>query len=299
MVQSLLRRIRTFGDITMRPMTISSTFSNNALFILDGLKSSDYQTASHLYDELSPSFNTMTVAYCRILPARSRAELFSALDKICQHCLDDDIAPIIHIEAHGNKDFGIEVGDNQEKVTWGELSLRFGEINAITKNNLGVVMATCFGIYATSPIKFDQPSPFYFMIGSAENISAGLIDEIMQKFYRELFQSKSLSSAMKQVEYKLEHFHVEEFFCDIFGSFIKESCVGKGRNTRIEGLVTSSIEGGIHPSSINLQLLRKLAKSCTKPPTKETFENWAKIFMHGRHDISYEQFYASVASSEV
>jgi hypothetical protein len=268
-------------------------FSNNALFILDGLKSCEYQTAKHLYDELSPSFNTMTVSYCRILPARSRDELFSALYKIRQHCLDDDIAPIIHIEAHGSKGMGIEVGDNQEKITWGELCAHFGEINAITKNNLGVVMATCFGIYAASSIMVDQPSPFYFLIGSAVNISAGEIDDIMKKFYRELFQSKSLSFAMKQVEDKLERFQVEEFIYDIFGRFISESCVGKGRRTRIEGLVTSSIEGGIHPNSENLRMLRQLAKSCTKQ-SKDIFEHFAGIFMHGRYSIEHEKLYASV-----
>ena len=120
----------------MRVLNYNSVFSNNAVFILDGLKSTDLQTARHLDEELSDLSHTTQTPYCSMVRVGSRSELFAALEEIRQYCLEG-VKPIIHIEAHGCKDFGIAVGDNQEKIGWGELNGVLGNINTITKNNLG------------------------------------------------------------------------------------------------------------------------------------------------------------------
>lgn len=279
----------------MRALTFDSCFSNNAVYILDGLKSSELQTAKHLHEELRDLGYEADMPYCSIVRVGSRVELFSALEEIRKLCVEG-IKPIIHIEAHGGRDTGITVGDNQEQISWDALVDSLGKINAITRNNLGVVMSGCFGLYAILPIKITKPTPFYFLIGSQEEVSAGEIDEIMKKFYRVLFQSNSLQSAMAQVEERFKQYHSERMFCMVFGRYIKQQCMGNGRSARVGKLLTDFYsESGIPRNRENLRSNRKQLKQLTKP-SKAVFQRLATVFLHGRHAISYEWLYAVVAN---
>lgn len=276
----------------MTGLTFDSRFSNNAVYILDGLKSSELQTAKHLYEELIDLKYEIETPYCSIVSVSSRAKLFSELDQIQYRCTAG-IRPIIHIEAHGGINTGIVLGDNEEQVTWAELAKCLGKINEVTTNNLGVVMAGCFGLYAIQPIKITKPSPFYFLIGSDEKVSAGEIDDVMKKFYRVLFQSNSLQTAMNEVDERFKQFHVEKMFCVAFGRYIKQQCIGKGRSARVEKLLSELVDNGMPSNRENLRNSRKKLKQLVKP-SKAAFEKFAKVFMHGRYAITYEQLYAFV-----
>lgn len=278
----------------MNILTFDSRFSNNAVYILDGLKSTELQTAKHLYEELSDLKYETEIPYCSIVSIASRVELFFALDQIREYCIKG-IKPIVHIEAHGGKSTGIFLGDKEEQVSWDELVSHLGKINETSKNNLGVVMAACFGLYAIQPIKITKPSPFYFLIGSDERISGGDIDNVMKNFYRVLFQSSSLQTAMKEVDEKFKQFHVEKMFCVAFGRYIKQQCVGKGRRARVEKLLSDLVEKGMPRNRENIRNSRQKIKQLVKP-SKILFDRYANLFMHGRYSITYEQLYAFVTS---
>lgn len=220
--------------------------------------------------------------------------MFTALDQIRGLCVEG-IRPIIHIEAHGGKNTGIVLGDNEEKVSWAVLATHLRRINEATTNNLGVVMAGCFGLYAIQPIKITKPSPFYFLIGSDEKVSAGEIDDVMKNFYRVLFQSNSLQTAMNEVDERFKQFHVEKMFCVAFGRYIKQQCIGKGRQARVEKLLSGLVENGMPRNRENLRSSRKKLKQLVKP-SKAAFEKFANVFMHGRYAITYEQLYAFITS---
>lgn len=279
-------------NLSMNALTFDSLFSNNAVYILDCLKSSELQTARHLFEEISDLRYETETPYCKIVRITSSAKLFSELDDIRKLCLEG-VKPIIHIEAHGGMTSGITVGDNQEQVSWAALSNALGKINNATKNNLGVVMAGCFGLYAIKPIKISEPSPFYFLIGSENEVTAGEIDEAMKKFYRALFQSSSLENAMKQVDERFKQFHVEKMFCVSFGRYIKQQCIGSGRAARVDKLLSELVKDGMPPNRENLRKTRKKLKQLVKP-SKASFEKFANLFMHGRYSITYEQLYAFV-----
>lgn len=274
----------------MRTLNFDSGFSNNAVFIIDGLKSSDLQTATHLHEELKDLAYTDTTPYCSIFRVTSRIELLSTLEEIC-NLSAQGFKPIVHIEAHGHKDTGITVGDNEEIIGWNELTASLGQINNIAKNNLGVVMASCFGLYAISTIDITQPSPYYFLIGSDNEVPAGQIDDLMKNFYKTLFTSNSLNLAMQHVPESFKQFHVEKFFCISFGRYIKHRCIGKGGAARLEALVSSAFERGMPRNRDNLRKLRKSAKKMIKP-SKATFDKYANVFMHGRYVITFEQLLA-------
>lgn len=145
----------------MNDLTFDSSFSNNAVYILDGLASSELQTARRLDEELSDLKHETETPYCSILRTDSRSSFFSALGEIESLCIDS-VRPIIHIECHGDMNTGITVGDQREKITWDELVDCLRDVNKASKNNLGIVMAGCFGLHAIRPIVITKLSPFYF-----------------------------------------------------------------------------------------------------------------------------------------
>lgn len=279
----------------MRALIFDSKFLNNAVFILDGLKSSDYQTATHLHDELLDLALKNQAPYCQKRVTRSRIDLFAALDEIRDLCREG-VKPIIHIEAHGipdAPDSGIVFGDDEEFVTWDELARRLGEINRITKNNTGVVMAACFGLYAITPITIYKPAPFYFLIGNDQLIEARAIDECMKKFYRVLFETDSLAAAMNQIEKRFKQFHVEKFLCIALGRYIKKFSMGRGADERIERYVSKRVEQGVVTNRESLRNARKEAKAMVRD-RKGLFVRYARIFMHNRYAITFEQLMAFV-----
>lgn len=66
----------------MRALIFDSVFSNNTVFILDGLMSSDLQTARHLNEELKDLAYKTDTPYCSLIRISSRSELFLILDQI-------------------------------------------------------------------------------------------------------------------------------------------------------------------------------------------------------------------------
>ncbi|RRW54962.1 hypothetical protein [Pseudomonas moraviensis] len=276
----------------MNDLTFDSSFSNNTVYILDGLTSSELQTARHLSEGLSDLKYEIETPYCSIIRTDSRSSFFTALSEIKSLCIDG-IRPIIHIECHGDMNSGITIGDKKEKIAWDELVDSFREVNKATKNNLGIVMAGCFGLHAIKPITITKPSPFYFLIGSEGEISAGEIDEAMKSFYRALFQSDSLQTAMGQIDKRFKQFHAEKMFCISFGRYIKQKCIGKGRNARVENLLSELFENGIPRNRESLRRYRKELKQLTRP-NKAAFQKFADIFMHGRYAITYEQLHTFV-----
>lgn len=110
----------------------------------------------------------------------------------------------------------------------------------------------------------------------------------MKKFYRSLFKSNSLQTAIGQIDERFKQFHAEKMLCVSFARYIKQQCIGKGRTARIEKLLSEVFENGVHRNRESLRRYRKELKQMVKP-NKVAFKKFADIFMHGRHAITYEQ----------
>ena len=129
-------------------MIINSTvhFESNTIILVDALSVDDLNTCLRLFDDLLPlsiKHVSPAVEYYKIT---SRKEFMELLDRVKNRCVLG-LKPIIHIEAHGNQADGIVInGNRSEIVSWQESIDLFRNINVVAQNNLGVVMATCFGI---------------------------------------------------------------------------------------------------------------------------------------------------------
>lgn len=174
-------------------LSFSSSFSNNQVIIVDALGESDLQTAVHLREEILDVTTENRPGYCQYFKVESAPQFLSVLDDINEQ-VKLGIRPILHIEAHGDEHEGIQIAASGEAISWPILLTKLREINKNSKNNLGVVMAACFGLYAIKPLRIEEPCPFYFLIGSDAPVPAGYIDDAMKLFYIELNRSNSLEN---------------------------------------------------------------------------------------------------------
>lgn len=269
-------------------LAFSSRFSNNALIIVDALGESDLQTAIHLRDEICDATSARCPGYCHYFKVESASQFLDVLEQISAQT-KDGLRPILHIEAHGDEHAGIQIAASGEMVSWPQLLPKLQEINKNSKNNLGVVMAACFGLYAIRPLQIQEPCPFYFLVGSDQPVPAGCIDEVMKLFYLELNRSNSLDNAMKKVDTKFKQFHAEEFFYIAFAKYMKRACMGAGAQRRVERLLTEVVEGGAVTNRATLRTLRKSAKTFVRSQERAFYEHSSR-FLHGRKSVTYEEF---------
>lgn len=269
-------------------LEFSSRFSNNALVIVDALDESDLQTAIHLRDEIYDDTSASRPGYCHYLKVESASQFLAAIDQVNEQA-KDGLRPILHIEAHGDEHLGIQVAASGEMVPWSQLLPKLQEINKNSKNNLGVVMAACFGLYAITPLRIEEPCPFYFLVGSDELVPAGYIDDAMRLFYLELNRSNSLDDAMMTVDVKFKQFHAEKFFYTTFAKYMKRACMGGGAQKRVERLLTEAVEGGAVTNRATLRALRKRAKDFVRSQER-AFNEYSSRFLHGRKSVTYEEF---------
>ena len=142
--------------MTRGPLAFQSKFTNNALVVIDALSDSDLQSARRLADDVGAMAAAEGRAgYCRYFKVRSAAELEGLLQEVHAQC-HQGLRPILHVESHGDKLAGIEIGATGEMVPWSAIEVHFRAINKTTKNNLGVVIAACFGLHAITPLKIGE-----------------------------------------------------------------------------------------------------------------------------------------------
>lgn len=268
-------------------LSFTSHFSNNTLIIIDALGEDDLQTGIHLRDDMRDATEVSRPGYCQYFKVESESHFFTVLEKINEHT-KNGFRPILHIEAHGDKDSGIRIAASGEFVSWSKLLPKLQEINGNSKNNLGVVMAACFGLNALRPLRIEDPCPFYFLIGSEFEVPAGYIDDALKEFYIELNRQNSLDDAMMKIDAKFRQFHAEKFFFVTFAKYMKNACMGAGAQRRVERLLTEVVQSGSITNRATLRTLRKNAKAFVRLQ-EHAFNKLSSRFLHGRKSISYEK----------
>lgn len=261
------------------PLEVNYTFLNNATIILDCLPSEDLQTAKRLYEDMVHLDGGIN--YRKIDSVDTLLKVFARLKEDCR----SGMMPIIHLEAHGDSSKGIQIGDQREAFGWKELVDNLRQINVLTRNNTGVILAACEGLYVILQVKIFQPTPFAFVIGSQNKVSAGDFDKYMRRFYETLTKSESVVEAMKEIPNNMQLFHSEQFFLIAIGKHFKQY-MGKRFLSNAEKMV--SRVRNIH-NRHSLRVLRTTLKAELKP-SKTCYLEFANIFLHGKITVTYEDF---------
>ena len=163
-------------------VAIKGTFRCNGVLIIDCLASTDYQTARRLDEDLVHLRHGDGTPVSNLFKITNRPHRVAELDRVRAEAVRSGLCPSVHLEGHGTREAGLAISDSGERIAWGELGAVLAEINRATRNNLGVVLAACFGAYALDAIDIEAPSPFAVLLGPQAQVSAGDVDEAMVPF---------------------------------------------------------------------------------------------------------------------
>ncbi|PVX97694.1 hypothetical protein [Paraburkholderia unamae] len=223
----------------MVDFTFAARFALNSVFIIDGLGPDDPVRGNHLlYEELRDlkmEFPDLLQHVDRCV-VENGAQFLDTIREITEMSRALGLRPIVHIECHGTND-GLRVGARGELLPWPLLEPVLRQLNLATGCNLGVVMVVCHGLFSLQPVKITRPAPFYFLLGSQEELYSVDMRVEMPKFYRTLCETNDLDRAVTHVR-SCKHFIAEHLVVHALGRLIKNACTGKGRTARVERAVT-------------------------------------------------------------
>ena len=234
----------------------------NKLWIIESLTEGELKTGTRLHEDLFPSIkrNYKNLIVSLEQPA-SKDEFIQCLKAIHTDVVENKNYPLIHLECHGCEN-GLGLS-NKEIIEWDAIKKLLIQINFACELNLLVVVAACKGAYLIRTATQLDKAPFYAIVGSDVEISAGEIQADFTVFYKAFFRSlngnEAIESLNKQAKKMNRTYHflgAEVLFLKAFRKYHQDYCVGQAKKSRLEDLVT---------------------KAMTIPEVNKNGVNWARL----------------------
>ncbi|MGB6537114.1 MAG: hypothetical protein WBF58_14255 [Xanthobacteraceae bacterium] len=267
---------------------LSSGLTVNSLLWISSLEPSDRGTTDRVHDDLQPYLVSIGLPFHAVEP-KSASELLAGLDAIAKRARDG-LRPIIHFDTHGSKRDGLCIAASREFVPWQKLVEVLRPINVATGNNLCVVSAACFGLHAIMAIHIDNPAPFFALVAPENTVSFGFVEQRTVPFYEAVFKGLDVVSAHEKhlaPDFKL--FLCEKMLLVGLTKYVRNYCMGKGRDKRIEELLTQAVADGLPNTSENRRIARRTAKKHIRPD-QGMIDRYMQTFLIGKKiDVTIEQ----------
>ncbi|MFC6301829.1 hypothetical protein GNF76_25545 [Pseudomonas sp. CCM 7893] len=275
----------------MSDLAFVSSFSNNVLVILDGLGDDDQQNGRWLEESVNDLSNKLhRPGYCTRFRVYDAKELHATLKLIETDCKTGTTKPVLHFECHGDLEKGLFLARSGEYVGWQTLLRLISGINIASRNNTGLVLASCNGFEITKLVRINEPCSFHFALGPDTSVTAGELKEEMTAFYRMIMATNNLNAAIAELKPHYKRFLCTEWLYLNFASFVVTNFSGKAKAAMAEKILDNlvAMRSGRH-----LKDLRKRVKKHIKTP-EITFQDVSKTFLHSKKPVSYAQFEAFV-----
>ena len=162
-------------------LEIQSGLVFNSIFWLTSPRPDEVHVVESMMDDVSVICKTKGIPFqSYVVPTgdqliRSLAEIESAARDGCR--------PLIYLDMHGSPTDGVEIAATNEMVPWDQVVDALRAINCQTGNNLLVMAAVCFGLYAIKETIITDHTPFYMLIAPEEPVTFGdLMDQTFPFF---------------------------------------------------------------------------------------------------------------------
>jgi len=228
-------------------LTDTYQFGASEILILSAVPEHDLQAARWLAEEITDiqtAGNEIPQLIFRTLldPASFLRELDEALLRA-----QAGARPMIHLDGHGTPE-GLRF-DAQTFTPWPEIVDRFRLINIATRNNLVVTSGACHSAWAYSNTSLEQPVPFFGLLAPSKAISAGEVKEGFRHFYRAFLTTRNFEDGVNAMVGHVQQkvmavLFAPDFLEGVVRTFIVDHCMGKGRRTRLESLVSQAVAAG-------------------------------------------------------
>ncbi|WP_433589663.1 hypothetical protein [Pseudomonas koreensis] len=261
-------------------MNKAISFSFNTLYLITSSKEGEAGTTRRLVESIGDVSNNgggFNFTHAKIY---SGDGYFQLLEEIYGE-IDKGLKPIIHLDMHGSKERGLEIGHTGEFIDWESFVESMRVLNEKLGNELVVIITACHGLHAILPISFEKTAPFLCLIAPEEEVTVGEIEDKMPDFYRELFLSGSLAHAHLKLGGKFKYFHSAEFLLKTLARYIKEMCKGVGGKRRREELLTEVMEAALGKGDGRVSEFRKKVKSHIAP-SQDLLDRYVHRFLMGK-----------------
>lgn len=154
------------------------------LLVIEWLDEGERKTGTELCELLKGTLIPM-----ELVPCRTKADVLAALLKASERVLLERAIPIIQFEAHGCHEGIAPSRHGGDLLTWKELASPLRNINLLSRFNLVVVGAACYGFSAISSFDVNNACPYTIGIGFSSGVFEGRLATTMRDFHRELLCS--------------------------------------------------------------------------------------------------------------
>lgn len=248
----------------------------NCIVVLDSIPSGEFNTARRLRNDLESHAAayppTPAIAYTRI---ENREDLFRTLDECCARASKEDLAPLLHIECHGD-DFGFQLADGSI-VDWAELKRPLTEINVAMRLNLMVVVAACTGGALARIVDITDRAPVWGLIGPTKTVLPAELESVYGAFYRTLLRTKSPAEAVRELDRMSSpglfwRATAQGLFETAWTLYRENYCTADVLETRVQRMQERARVLGLHVPSVD-ELKKVLAQS-----EPQSFERFHRVF---------------------
>lgn len=167
---------RKLIEILPRP-PLKAPISFNGLYIVEWLQDSPSEPRTGW--ELHLNMERLRSGWSRYVRCDTKEDVFRA---IRNSTIVDGVAPILHIECHGD-DLGLGNGANNEEIVWDELRPFLQELNLASGCNLLVFIAACEGFAGIKALTEGPRAPAVALVGPASPIDTRQLATATNTFY--------------------------------------------------------------------------------------------------------------------
>jgi hypothetical protein len=161
-------------------------FEFNHVIVIQSLKPEEKQTGEILYEDLLKRVSyKITFLKTSLQKPISKTAFFGVLETLKHNALQLNEIPFIHIDMHGSPE-GLQLASG-EIVSWASFTDAIREINRITKNNVLLSLATCYGAYILRTILASKAIPFFGFIGCWDQVYVPEVMANFQGYFEEMF----------------------------------------------------------------------------------------------------------------
>lgn len=237
-----------FSKMKITP-AIESEFYFSKVYVIESLPAGERKTGTNIFNDIIERRTWQNPDLkAELLAPQTRAEFVQSLEKIRHEVEEGEALPFIHFEIHGFPDgFSLASG---EDFTWKELYPHLKMLNFLTRNNLFVSLATCFGAHIFSVVNPLQTAPFYGYVGTWERVGDRDLEADFTEFFNEMLSSLSMTKAIKRLNQsagaatnRYTVFHAEGLFDLIYDErYMKQVMTAEGFERRVDEFFVATMK---------------------------------------------------------
>jgi hypothetical protein len=175
----------------MTKLTIKKSFSSPVtkiyiLNFLDELESGILRRVKEdmiLIANLNSNKSMTDLKFIQSFNIKRESDCNLAIETIIEDVKINQEFPLIHIQGHGSKDYGVRCINNGY-IEWSKLILFFDKLVRLTKGELTVIAAACYSFELTSIIQGFGKMPYSFYYGYHKAIQLGDMEADLQSLYK-------------------------------------------------------------------------------------------------------------------